>query len=31
MAHRFKDYEPWKGPIPNRIAGVLISKIKTAS
>jgi GTP-binding protein len=28
MAHRFKAYEPWKGPIPNRIAGVLISKDK---
>jgi len=26
MAHRFKSYEPWKGPIPGRIAGVLISK-----
>ncbi|MES2680161.1 MAG: translational GTPase TypA [Bacteroidota bacterium] len=28
MAHRFKAYEPWKGSIPNRIAGVLISKDK---
>ena len=28
MAHRFKDYEPWKGQIPSRIAGVLISKDK---
>jgi GTP-binding protein len=28
MAHRFKAYEPWKGNIPNRIAGVLISKDK---
>ena len=28
MAHRFKDYEPWKGVIPSRIAGVLISKDK---
>ena len=28
MAHSFKDYEPWKGPIPSRIAGVLISKDK---
>ena len=28
MAHRFKDYEPWKGAIPSRIAGVLISKDK---
>ncbi len=26
MAHRFKAYEPWKGHIPSRIAGVLISK-----
>ncbi|HXC06939.1 MAG TPA: translational GTPase TypA [Bacteroidia bacterium] len=26
MAHRFKAYEPWKGPIPGRNAGVLISK-----
>lgn len=25
MAHRFKAYEPWKGSIPGRIAGVLIS------
>jgi GTP-binding protein len=28
MAHRFKAFEPWKGPIPSRIAGVLISKDK---
>ena len=28
MAHRFKAYEPWKGTIPSRIAGVLISKDK---
>ena len=28
MAHRFKAYEPWKGHIPSRIAGVLISKDK---
>ncbi len=28
MAHRFKAYEPWKGAIPSRIAGVLISKDK---
>jgi GTP-binding protein len=28
MAHRFKAYEPWKGPIPGRNAGVLISKEK---
>ena len=25
IGHRFKDFEPWKGDIPNRIAGVLIS------
>ena len=31
MAHRFKDYEPWKGHIPSRIAGVLISKDKGAA
>src|SRR4029077_2791319 len=24
MAHRFKDYQPWKGDIPGRINGVLI-------
>ncbi len=28
MAHRFKGYEPWKGVIPGRIAGVLIAKDK---
>jgi GTP-binding protein len=28
MAHRFKAFEPWKGPIPNRINGVLISMEK---
>jgi GTP-binding protein len=28
MAHRFKAFEPWKGNIPGRIAGVLISKEK---
>ena len=28
MAHRFKSYEPWKGPIPGRNAGVLIAKEK---
>ncbi len=28
MAHRFKAYEPWKGNIPQRISGVLISKEK---
>lgn len=31
MAHRFKAFEPWKGVIPNRIAGVLLSKEKGAS
>ena len=25
MAHRFKAFEPWKGPIPSRMAGVMIS------
>ncbi|MBI3511033.1 MAG: translational GTPase TypA [Bacteroidetes bacterium] len=28
MAHRFKAYEPWKGPIPGRMAGVLVAKEK---
>jgi GTP-binding protein len=28
MAHRFKAYEPWKGTIAQRIAGVMISKEK---
>lgn len=28
MAHRFKAYEPWKGSIPGRIAGVLVAKEK---
>lgn len=28
MAHRFKAYEPWKGPIPGRLAGVLVSMEK---
>ncbi|MFN8291633.1 MAG: translational GTPase TypA [Chitinophagaceae bacterium] len=27
MAHRFTEYKPWKGPIPGRNNGVLISKI----
>src|SRR6201987_2624794 len=31
MAHRFKAYEPWKGPISQRISGVLISKDKGTS
>lgn len=26
MAHRFKEYQPWKGPITGRINGSLISK-----
>ena len=26
MAHRFKAFEPWKGNIPGRISGVLLSK-----
>jgi GTP-binding protein len=26
MAHRFLEYKPWKGPIPGRNNGVLISK-----
>jgi GTP-binding protein len=25
MAHRFKAFEPWKGVIPSRLAGVMIS------
>ena len=28
MAHRFKAYEPWKGDIPSRSSGVLISMDK---
>jgi GTP-binding protein len=31
MAHRFKSFEPWKGPIPHRISGVLISKDRGAA
>ena len=31
MAHRFKAYEPWKGNIPGRINGVLISMDKGLS
>jgi len=31
MAHRFKAYEPWKGNIPGRIAGVLVAKDKGAA
>jgi GTP-binding protein len=26
VAHRFKDYEPWKGEIPQRTNGVIIAK-----
>jgi GTP-binding protein len=26
MAHRFLEYKPWKGPIPGRSNGVLLSK-----
>ncbi|HXB93904.1 MAG TPA: translational GTPase TypA [Puia sp.] len=28
MAHRFLEYKPWKGPIPGRNNGVLLSKNK---
>jgi len=28
MAHRIKDYQPWKGTIPGRLAGVLVSMDK---
>jgi GTP-binding protein len=28
MAHRFNEYKPWKGPIPGRNNGVLLSKIQ---
>jgi GTP-binding protein len=28
MAHRFTEYRPWKGPIPGRNNGVLISKFQ---
>lgn len=31
IAHRFKGFEPWKGVIPQRIAGVLIAKDKGAA
>ncbi|MBL7767137.1 MAG: translational GTPase TypA [Chitinophagaceae bacterium] len=31
MAHRFIEYKPWKGPIPGRSNGVLISKFTGAS
>ena len=28
MAHRFVEYKPWKGPIPGRNNGVLVSKFQ---
>lgn len=28
MAHRFNEYKPWKGPIPGRNNGVLLSKFQ---
>jgi GTP-binding protein len=31
MAHRFKAYEPWKGVIPGRSSGVLVSMDKGAT
>ncbi|HTQ29174.1 MAG TPA: translational GTPase TypA [Puia sp.] len=31
MAHRFSEYKPWKGPIPGRNNGVLISKNQAAT
>lgn len=31
MAHRFNEYKPWKGPIPGRSNGVLISKNQAAT
>ncbi len=31
MAHRFSEYKPWKGPIPGRNNGVLISKFTGTS
>lgn len=31
MAHRLKGYEPWRGTIPGRMAGVLISMDKGSS
>ncbi|UKT63325.1 translational GTPase TypA [Pedobacter mucosus] len=31
MAHRFKAYEPWKGTIPGRLSGVLVSMEKGAT
>ncbi|HEX4849223.1 MAG TPA: translational GTPase TypA [Puia sp.] len=31
MAHRFSEYKPWKGPIPGRNNGVLLSKNQAAT
>ncbi|MBS1565634.1 MAG: translational GTPase TypA [Bacteroidetes bacterium] len=31
MAHRFLEYKPWKGPIPGRNNGVLLSKNQAAT
>jgi GTP-binding protein len=31
MAHRFSEYKPWKGPIPGRSNGVLLSKNTAAT
>lgn len=31
MAHRFSEYKPWKGPIPGRNNGVMISKFQERS
>lgn len=31
IAHRFKDFEPWKGNIPSRTMGVFVSKEQGAS
>ncbi|MFM7645750.1 MAG: translational GTPase TypA [Sphingomonadales bacterium] len=31
MAHRFSEYKPWKGPIPGRNNGVLVSKFQERS
>jgi GTP-binding protein len=31
MAHRFSEYKPWKGPIPGRNNGVLVSKNQAAT
>ncbi len=31
IAHRFKEYQPWKGSIPSRQNGVLVSKLSGAA